>query len=164
MAINLLNNILNEPSTRERRLLSAEEMPELETPTPELHPQTDMTFTEAELESRVVQVNKNTDQRLIIVTQDKAVLTLKKNVARLGRRDWVAPLSTVLTILIALLTSSFQPTLWLSSAEWRAMFIISGLISTGWLAYTIKKALDSKGFHEVIRDIVLELGSKRIYR
>lgn len=114
-----------------------------------------------DLDARVVHISKNTDQKLIVVTQDKILLTLKKNLSLLGRKEWLAPLSTVTTILLALITSNFKFALGLGPEEWRAIFIVSGLIAIGWLSYAIRKAMNAKGFNEVIVDIVYELGNKK---
>lgn len=113
-----------------------------------------------DLDTRIIGVHKNTNQRLIIVTQDKTLLTLKRNIAKLGKKEWIAPLSTVTTILLALITSNFKQALGLGPAEWRAIFIVCGFIATGWLAAAIKRSLNSKAFHEVICDICYELGAR----
>jgi hypothetical protein len=70
-------------------------------------------------------------------------------------------MSTVTTIFTALLTSDFKSALLLGPSEWKAMFVIMGFISTGWLGFAIRKALYAKGFQEVIVDIVNELGNRK---
>jgi len=112
------------------------------------------------LEARIVKINTNTNQNLIVVTQDKVLLCLKRNIARLGKNDWLAPLSTVTTIMLALLTSDFRSALGLGPAEWKAMFVISGFISTGWLAFTMKRSIRSKTLNEVLYDTVHQLGGR----
>ena len=113
------------------------------------------------LDAPIVQISRNTDQRMIVVTQDKILLCLKRNISKLGKREWIAPLSTVLTILLALITSDFQGALGLGPSEWRAIFVISGFITTGWLAYTLKKGLGAKNMNDIIYDIVHELSAKK---
>jgi len=153
-----LHRLLSDPDVRERAVL-----------------ETDIAESDAEegnasasflnsmagdLDARVIGIHKNTNQRLIIVTQDKTLLTLKRNIAQLGKREWIAPFSTLTTILIALVTSNFKRAIGLGPAEWRAMFIVSGLISAGWLAFALKKAMKAKNFHDVITDICFELGAR----
>jgi len=116
---------------------------------------------EGDLEANVIQIDKNTNQKMIIVTQDKTILCLKRNLAKLGRRQWLAPLSTVLTILISLTTANFQGALGLGPSEWRAIFVVAGFITTGWLIFTVRQALNAKTFQEVITDIVYELGARK---
>ena len=157
---NSISRTLNDPSKFERRLLETELEEDLA--------EEDVQFSflnslTGDLEAKVVKVNKNTDQKVIVVTQDKTLLCLKRNLVKLGKREWVAPLTTVVTILISLITANFKPALGLGPAEWRAIFIVCGFITTGWLAYTVKKALRSKTFHEVIRDIVYELAAHKKY-
>ncbi len=144
-----LNRLLTDPDSREREVLQADIL-ELE----DLHDESD------NLDARIVGVHKNTNQRLIVVTQDKTLLTLKRNIARLGKKEWVAPLSTLSTIMIALITSNFKRALGLGPAEWRAIFIVCGLIAFGWLLTATKHSLAAKSFHEVIRDICFELGAR----
>ncbi|MBU0766306.1 hypothetical protein KKF55_00770 [Patescibacteria group bacterium] len=111
-----------------------------------------------DLNAKIIKVNTNTNQKLIVVTHDKTLLCIKRNIAKLGKGEWLAPLSTVTTIFIALLTSDFKTALWLGPAEWKAMFVISGFLSTGWLSFMLKKSLHSKTTNEVTYDIVQQLG------
>lgn len=159
MGLNL-NRFLSNPTTLERDILQSDIA---ETPQP-THFNGQISFLNGlagDLDARVVHISKNTDQKLIVVTQDKILLTLKRNLSLLGRKDWLAPLSTVTTILLALITSNFKFALGLGPEEWRAIFIVSGLIAVGWLSHAIRKAINAKGFNEVIVDIVYELGSNR---
>lgn len=157
-----INRTLAEPNQYERRILETEV--ELDDDVLEDQPQRSfLNKLTGDLEAAVVRVHKNTDQKVIIVTQDKTLLCLKRNLAKLGRRGWVAPLSTVTTLLISLITADFKYALGIGPAEWRAMFIISSFIATGWLAYTINKAIRAKSFHEVVRDIVYDLAAHKRY-
>ena|SRR3989338_861284 len=113
-----------------------------------------------DLNAKVININKNTNQKLIIVTHDKTLLCLKRNIARLGKNIWIAPLSTFTTIIIALITAEFKSALWLGPAEWRAMFVISGFIALGWLVLAIHQSIRSLGTNEVIYGIVDQLGGK----
>lgn len=146
---NTLNRLLTDPDSRERQVLEADI---LEFERLEDEPN--------DLDARIIGIHKNTNQRLIIVTQDKALLTLKRNIARLGKKEWVAPMSTLSTIMIALITSNFKYALGLGPAEWRAIFIVCGIISTGWLAGAVKRSIAAKSFHEVIQDVCFELGAR----
>lgn len=154
-----LNRLLADPDSREREVLEADlyhKEDEVEgNATPSF-----LNTLAGDLDTRVVGIHKNTNQRLIIVTQDKTLLTLKRNIAKLGKREWIAPLSTLTTIVIALVTSNFKRALGLGSAEWRAIFIVCGFVAMGWLVATAKRSLSSKNFHEVITDICYELGAR----
>lgn len=154
-----LNRLLADPDSRERAVLEADLIDKDDEVEGNATPSFLNTLA-GDLDTRVIGIHKNTNQRLIIVTQDKTLLTLKRNIARLGKREWVAPLSTLTTIFIALLTSNFRRALGLGPAEWRAIFIVCGFIATGWLAASIKRSIGSKSFHEVITDICYELGAR----
>ncbi|MCF7844207.1 MAG: hypothetical protein K9M03_00060 [Kiritimatiellales bacterium] len=142
-----LNSVIPEPSTSEKEFLYEEfsnTIPSAASP--------------EDLNTKVIKVSTNTNQKLIVVTHDKTLLCLKRNIAKLGKHEWVAPLSTVTTIIIALITSDFKKALWLGPSEWKAMFVISGFLATGWLSVTLKKAIRSKTTNEVTYDIVKQLG------
>lgn len=160
---NSIHRILSEPDADHRELLEVE-LEDDPLYAEETTAQASFLNTlTGDLEARVVKINKNTDQKIIVVTQDKTLLCLKRNLAKLGKREWIAPLSTVLTILISLVTADFRSALGLTPAEWRAMFIVSGFIATGWLAYAVRKASHAKSFHEVVRDIVCDLAAQKRY-
>ncbi len=145
-----LNRLLADPDSRERAVLQSDLTENI----------LEGSDREIDLDTRIIGIHKNTNQRLIIVTQDKALLTLKRNIAQLGKKEWIAPLSTVTTILLALITSNFKFALGLGPAEWRAIFIVCGFIATGWLAASVKRSLGSKAFHEVIANTCYELGAR----
>jgi len=155
-----LNRLLADPDARERAVLEAD----LNHTEDEVEGNATPSFLNTlagDLDTRVVGIHKNTNQRLIIVTQDKTLLTLKRNIAQLGKKEWIAPLSTLSTIVISLVTSNFRYALGLGPAEWRAIFIVCGFVSFGWLAASLKRSVGSKTFHEVITDICYELGARK---
>ena len=154
-----LTRLLTDPDMREREVLEAD-IPENED-SAEGNAATSFLNTMAgDLDTRVIGIHKNTNQRLIVVTQDKTLLTLKRNIARLGKKEWIAPLSTLSTIMIALITSNFKYALGLGPAEWRAIFIVCGIITFGWLMGAVRRSISAKNFHEVIYDICFELGAR----
>lgn len=156
-----LNRLLSDPDSRQRSILEADIVKIEHEDTVEGNASASFLNTLAgDLDTRVIGIHKNTNQRLIIVTQDKTLLTLKRNIARLGKKEWIAPLSTLSTILIALITSNFKSALGIGPSEWRAIFIVCGFVSVGWLFTSLKHSVGAKSFHEVIRDIVYELGAR----
>ena len=157
-----LNRLLTEPDSRERQLLETDLTEFEDSVEGNATSHSFLNTLAGDLDARVVGIHKNTNQRLIIVTQDKTLLTLKRNIAKLGKREWIAPLSTFSTIVIALITSNFKYALGLGPAEWRAIFIVCGCISFGWLATCVKREIGSKTFHEVITSICYELGARSI--
>ena len=155
-----LNRLLAEPDARERAVLEADVV-EMEDDVDGNAINTSFLNTMAgDLDARVIGIHRNTNQRLIVVTQDKTLLTLKRNIAKLGKKEWIAPLSTLTTIMIALITSNFKRALGLGPAEWRAIFIVCGFIAAGWLIVMVKRSIGSQSFHEVISNICYELGAR----
>ncbi|MDA0376364.1 MAG: hypothetical protein O3A80_03585, partial [bacterium] len=141
-----LNRLLADPDARERAVLETD----LDHTEDKVEGNATPSFLNTlagDLDTRVVGIHKNTNQRLIIVTQDKTLLTLKRNIAQLGKKEWIAPLSTLSTIVISLVTSNFKYALGLGPAEWRAIFIVCGFVSFGWLATSLKRSVGSKTFH-----------------
>lgn len=155
-----LNRLLTEPDARERAVLEADVV-EHEDNTEGNANTSFLNSLAGDLDARVIGIHKNTNQRLIVVTQDKTLLTLKRNIAKLGKKEWIAPLSTLTTILIALITSNFKRALGLGPAEWRAIFIVCGFLAAGWLIVSLKRAIGSHSFHEVITNICYELGARQ---
>ena len=155
-----IHRFLTDPDAKDREILKTE-IAEPQEPANVSGQISFLNGLAGDLDARVVHISKNTDQKLIVVTQDKTLLTLKKNLALLGTKDWVAPLSTVTTIFLTLLTSNFRYAIGLGPSEWRAIFIVSGMLAVGWLGYSVRKAIHAKTFHEVVTDIVHELGNRR---
>ncbi len=154
-----LNRLLAEPNARERAVLEADII-ESEDHVEGNANASFLNTLAGDLDARVIGIHKNTNQRIIVVTQDKALLTLKRNIAKLGKKEWIAPLSTLTTIMIALITSNFKHALGLGPSEWRAIFIVCGFIASGWLFSTLKRSIGSQSFHEVICNSVYELGAR----
>lgn len=145
-----LSRLLSDPDARERAVLEADIADVLR----------GNRRISSSTNAPVVEVHENIAQRFILVTQDKTLLTLKRNIARLGKKEWIAPLSTLTTITIALITSNFKYALGLGPAEWRAIFIVCGFVAAGWLFATLRRSMNSDSFHEVICNICYELGAR----
>ncbi len=154
-----LTRLLADPDARERSVLEAD-IVETEDQVEGNASSSFLNTLAGDLDARVIGIHKNTNQRLIVVTQDKTLLTLKRNIAKLGKKEWIAPLSTLSTIMIALITSNFKRALGLGPSEWRAIFIVCGCITFGWLCAALKRSIGARSFHEVIQDIVFELGAR----
>jgi hypothetical protein len=68
------------------------------------------------------------------------------------KRNWIAPLGILVTIIVTLVTSDFK-NVGLNAATWQSMFIIAGLISLGWLVYCVKEAWQSKDIEDIIDEL-----------
>jgi hypothetical protein len=66
------------------------------------------------------------------------------------KRGWIAPSGILITIVVALVTSTFRDKFGLDGATWRAIFILSGIISIGWLIRSIKEAWKSEKLADIV--------------
>lgn len=89
--------------------------------------------------------NKFVDKRrsniksdFIEITHDKLENILLKHLHHLKyRREWVAPLSIFITLLITILTVTFNDFFGLKAEEWKSIFIICAFLTFIWLIYSI---------------------------
>jgi hypothetical protein len=87
----------------------------------------------------------NVFQELILTTEDKVRLCLIEHLKQLERkRGWIAPLSILIAITLALATVSFKKTFGLSADTWHALFIFSDLLSLGWFIHSIVRVWNSR--------------------
>lgn len=109
------------------------------------------------LANQMVDISKvylNVSQEVIITTEDKVRLCLSEYIKRIEKkRGWIAPLGILVAIILTFVTSTFDKTFGLEAALWKAFFIFGGLLSFGWLIFSIIQACRSKK----IEDIVVEL-------
>lgn len=98
-------------------------------------------------------VHLNLDQEFILTTEDKVLICLTQHLSRMERKKgWIAPLGIFLTILIVFQTTTFQ-SFFVSAETWEAIFIISGVISSGWLIYAYWQSRVSTSINEVVDHI-----------
>jgi uncharacterized membrane protein (DUF485 family) len=101
----------------------------------------------------ISEVNLNLSQGIIITTEDKVHICLSEHLKRMEKKNgWIAPFGIFVTIIIVLLTSTFKDFV-LDSATWRAIFIITGVISFGWLAKSIYEARHSKQLDDIVNEL-----------
>jgi len=109
--------------------------------------------------AKVISHDYNIAQKLITVTEDKALICLQRNLKSLGRRRWLHPLSLLITMLLALATSDFDKLLWMSSELLKSTFIVTSMITAGWLVWEIMHDGELKEIPEAVSDIFAELRS-----
>ncbi len=101
----------------------------------------------------------NVRQEVIMVTLDKVHLCLNKHLSRINQKTiWHAPLAVLVTIVVTLITTTFQDFV-LSAATWRATFIISAALSIAWLC---RSAWAASRISTSMEDIVSELKANEI--
>ncbi|PIQ76963.1 hypothetical protein COU78_06590 [Candidatus Peregrinibacteria bacterium CG10_big_fil_rev_8_21_14_0_10_49_24] len=122
--------------------------------------QTDVTDHMAQASNPSVKViahDYNITQKLITITEDKALICLQRNLRVLGKRKWLHPLSLLLTMLLALATSDFNKLRWMSSELLQATFMVTSTITAGWLIWEIMHEGRLKEVPEAISDIFAEI-------
>ena len=101
----------------------------------------------------VTDIHMNIDQELIVVTDDKLHLCLLRSIKKMEKRKgWIAPFGILITIIVTLVTSSFNDFI-LGTGTWQAVFILSAIISFLWLIYSIWEARVSIKIEDVVDEL-----------
>ena len=105
----------------------------------------------------VDRVEFNISQVVIVTTEDKLRIILsnyKEDISKL--RDWIAPLSLLLSLIATLVTANFSNYIF-SSDTWRAIFLISAFISFIWLLITLVFRRNKISIDQLIKEIKKEM-------
>lgn len=101
----------------------------------------------------VTNVHSNLSQEIIKITTDKLKLILKDYLHLMERKnEWIAPLGIVITLLVVLTTTSFKEA-YFSADTWKAIFVITLLLSSGWLLKSFWYAIKSPSVEEIVERI-----------
>lgn len=104
-------------------------------------------------------VYKNTAQDIIVTTKDKLELVLLKTEKCLAKKNaWMTPLGLVVTCVLTLLTADFKEFI-ISASVWKAIFIITTIICSIWLIYSLCilfKNLKKGNIDDIINQIISE--------
>lgn len=92
-------------------------------------------------------IHVNVKQSLVITTDDKLNLWLTQISKKLERRNsWIAPFGLVISITLAVITSTFKD--WVFKPDtWKAVFILIDIASCAWLISTLRYC--SKKFDQI---------------
>lgn len=107
--------------------------------------------------AKVIAHDYNITQKLMTVTEDKALICLQRNLKVLGKRRWIHPLSLLITMVLALATSDFDKLAWMSSELLKATFMVTSSLTASWLIWEIMHEGKLKEIPEAISDIFSEL-------
>jgi hypothetical protein len=95
-------------------------------------------------------IYENTEQIVLSVTEDKLLLCLQEHERRNEHKNgWVAPAGMLITILIALVTSSFRDFI-VSGAVWHALFLLATVVCFAWLVRALLRARQLSTIAEVV--------------
>ena len=100
----------------------------------------------------VTAVHGNLTQEVIQITVDKLKLILQAHLQNMERRrDWIAPLGILATMLVVFPTTDFKQFAGLKAEVWQATFIIAVVLNLAWLFKSAWVAYNSPSV-----DVVLE--------
>ncbi len=114
----------------------------------------------SQFQSTIKQCHINIDVEVLVVNDEKVKLWLIENWKNVERKRYLlTPLCTLLTIILALVTASFNKmVLYIPGSFWSAFFVFCGLASLAWLVYEISRFRKSVS----IDDMVVQLKNKSI--
>lgn len=98
-------------------------------------------------------VHSNLDQAVIQITEDRLHLVLKDHLTLAEeRKAWIGPLGILIAIITAFVTADFRD-FYLKAPVWQAIFLISGVLSFGWLARSIYQSTKAPSLESIIEKI-----------
>lgn len=101
----------------------------------------------------VESVTFNLSQAVVVTTEDKLKLCLQRHLSEVEKsRDWVAPFSLLISLILALITTEFKDFV-LPKATWSAVFIISAILSGLWFLFVVKNAFTRRTVESLISEI-----------
>lgn len=102
----------------------------------------------------VTTVHSNLAQEIVKITVDKLKLILQAHLENMERRrDWIAPLGILITMLVVFPTTEFKAFAGLKAEVWEAFFIMALVLTLGWLVKTGLSAYRSPSVEAVIETI-----------
>lgn len=97
---------------------------------------------------------QNTEQTLILVTQDKLELAFQKDAPRYARRGgWATPLGLLLAFLAVLVSANFKHEV-LSAKAWEVIFIVGAIVFFVWFIVEAVRGLKTPRRSDVTRSFV----------
>ncbi len=98
-------------------------------------------------------VHLNFDQNVVIITEDRLELCLRKHLECIdSRRAWITPVSLLAAFITTLCTSDFRDSFGLSASTWQALFVLLVITSAIWSGITVFKAFRTKSSLRLLLD------------
>lgn len=100
-----------------------------------------------------LKVHTNLAQDIVVTTEDKIRICLMNHLNKIEKKNsWIAPAGILVTIIIALLTTTFK-NFYLSADTWVAIFIIGAGLSCVWLISCLRYIFISVKIDDVIEEL-----------
>jgi hypothetical protein len=98
----------------------------------------------------VTSVHDNVAQEVVRITVDRLKLVLSQHLEDLeARRQWIAPLGIVLTLLITFATTTFKEFVF-PAATWEAFFMMATLLCSVWFVRTAYRSWRAGSVDDVV--------------
>lgn len=98
----------------------------------------------------VTSIHNNVAQEVIRITVDRLRLVLSQHLNHLEKRQqWIAPLGTLLALLLAFATTTFRE-FFFPAATWEAFFLIATLACIIWLICTVYSAWKAGSIEDIV--------------
>lgn len=104
-------------------------------------------------ESANIVMNVGTDY--VVTTRDKIEIALRRKLPLFLRRTaWVAPLSLLIGLVTAIITSDFKKFMGVSEEVWSTFFVVGAVLSAIWLLKALIQLFRSAKLEDVLHAIV----------
>ncbi|MEV7661810.1 hypothetical protein [Paenarthrobacter sp. NPDC089316] len=104
-------------------------------------------------ESANVVMNVRTDY--VVTTRDKIEIALRRKLPEfLGRSAWVAPLTLLIGLIAAIITSDFQDFMGVDDEVWSTVFVVGAVLAGVWLIRSFVQFFKSAKMEDVLDAIV----------
>jgi len=101
----------------------------------------------------VKQVYSNVEQQVIQITEDKLRLVLNEHISFLETKSsWISPFGILITLIVVFSTTEFKEA-YFSPDTWKAVFIITTVITTFWLIKSLYKLTQARSVNDIISKI-----------
>lgn len=98
-------------------------------------------------------VYENINQVIIITTEDKLKLCLRDHILCVEKnKDWIAPLSTFISFVLALISSDFKDFVFLKTT-WLFIFETFSVLSFVWFLVSLRYVFQKRTIEMLISDI-----------
>jgi hypothetical protein len=101
-------------------------------------------------------------QRTLLITEEKLLNALYRHGSRLNRSEaWIAPLSVVATLVVALVGSDFRDFL-LPALAWKTVVVIGLVVALGWLAVAIRNSWQSLTAEDFVAVLIAQSPARSV--
>ena len=99
----------------------------------------------------VAQVHSNTSLEIIEITSDKLRIILTEHIKRSEKlNEWQTALGILLATVAALVTTEFKTTFGVDGGVWKAIFIITTMLSVVWLIRALVRVFRAESIDQLL--------------